>query len=170
MLCASPPVAKENKCSSLTSVALAIPHLGKALHGGSFSFERSPIECRECGSTEPITAERMARSGDGLARSGAGLLREAPLHGREAWYNNAAAQEPHPAPTQGAATSRKSCWRNKLPLGTRKHSSKGDKSSASHTETTSPQIKPPLPGTKVPSRELWKALFLSPVLLVIFNY
>lgn len=76
-------------------------------------------------------------------------------------------QHPCRAPHAG----RKSRPRNKQPIGERENTAaKEIKSSASHIETTFPQIKPPLPRTKVPPTKLLKALFLSPVLLVIFNY
>lgn len=135
----------------------------------AFPFSPLPLNAGNAVSTEPITAERMAGSVDGLAEEWGWVAKR----GTSSWQGGllqqcccrAASSSIHAGPCH-----KQKELLEKLPLGTRKYSSKRDKSSASHTETTSPQIKPPLPRTKVPSRELLKALFLSPVLLVIFNY
>lgn len=173
MLCAAHPVAKENKCSSLARVGACPRHPPPGNGSGmeeAFPFSPVPLNPGNAASTEPITAARMAGSVAGLAEEQGWVAKRGTFSWQGGLVQQCCCRGASSSTHTGPCHKQKSCWRNKLPLGMRKYSSKGDKSSASHTETTSPQIKPPLPRTKVPSRELLKALFLSPALLVIFNY
>lgn len=138
-----------------------IPHLQKDF-GMAEAFLFSPFLPLNTGNVvnaEPMAAEKLAWSGAGLTQSWAGGTKP----GTFSWqggFNNAGTETPRPR--RALHTHRKSRRRNKQPIGKKKNTAgKGDKSSASHTQTTSPQIKPPLPRTKVPPTKA----FESPVFI-----